>query len=159
MKHQIINILKTIWCLIITFLLNSCAVVKTPYFKTDYYKNTVARLDSMKPDIKPDQNLYAGFSRVSITPDLNRKYDTRKEQKQNNIPLAGYGNRKGKPAEGIHDSVFVKAVALKSDEKTIIIVSADLQLNSFQKMGLRESSCFLQPLIHIQVSVAGDTVW
>jgi neutral ceramidase len=126
MKHQIINILKTIWCLIITFLLNSCAVVKTPYFKTDYYKNTVARLDSMKPDIKPDQNLYAGFSRVSITPDLNRKYDTRKEQKQNNIPLAGYGNRKGKPAEGIHDSVFVKAVALKSDEKTIIIVSADL---------------------------------
>lgn len=127
MKQLIFIINKIIFVLTITFLSNSCAVVKTPYFKTDYYKQTVSRLDSLKPGIKSVNNtLYAGFSKISITPDLNKKYDKRKDQKHNVIPLAGYGNRRGKPAEGIHDTIFVKTVALKSEKQTIIIVSADI---------------------------------
>ncbi len=115
MKQQTINIFKIIFILTIVFILNSCSVVKTPYFKTDYYNQTVSRLDSLKPGIiSVNDTLYAGFSRVSITPDLNRKYETKKESKQNVIPLAGYGNRRGKPAEGIHDSIYIKAVALRS---------------------------------------------
>ena len=30
------------------------------------------------------------------------------------VPLAGYGDRNGKPSTGVHDSIFVKAVALKT---------------------------------------------
>jgi len=113
--------------LTIILVLNSCAVVKTPYFKTDYYKQTISRLDSLNPEINSvNDTLYAGFSRISITPDLTKKYDKRKEAKHNIIPLAGYGNRRGKPAEGIHDSIFVKAVALKSGNQTVILVSADI---------------------------------
>lgn len=115
------------WGLLMIFILNCCAVVKTPYFKTDYYKKTESRLDSIKPGISSvDDSLSAGFSRISITPDLNKKFDTRKEAKRNIVPLAGYGNRRGKPAEGVHDSVFVKAVALKSGKQTLVLVSADI---------------------------------
>jgi hypothetical protein len=115
------------WFLTIILFLNSCAVIKTPYFKTDYYKQTISRLDSLKPAIiNVNDTLYAGFSRISITPDVNKKYETRKEAKQNIIPLAGYGNRRGKPAEGVHDSVFIKAVAMRSGIKTVVIISADI---------------------------------
>jgi hypothetical protein len=113
--------------LTIITLFSSCSVVKTPYFKTDYYKQTISRLDSLKPEINSvNDTLYAGFSRVGITPDLTKKSDKRKEDKKNIIPLAGYGNRRGKPAEGIHDSIFVKAVAIKTGNQTLIIVSADI---------------------------------
>jgi len=127
MKQPIIIIYKILFVFTIAFLSNSCAVIKTPYFKTDYYKQTVSRLDSLKPGIlNVNDTLYAGFSKISITPDLNKKYDNRKEAKQNSIPLAGYGNRRGKPAEGVHDSIFVKAVVLRSDNKTVIIIGADI---------------------------------
>jgi len=109
--------------LIPLLIFTSCSVVKTPYFKTDYYKQTISRLDSLKPQIKSvNDTLYAGFARISITPDLNKKYDRKKEAKQNIIPLAGYGNRRGKPTEGVHDSIFVKAVALRSGNKTVAIL-------------------------------------
>ena len=127
MKRRRIIIYRITWFLTIIFFLTSCSVVKTPYFKTDYYKQTVTRLDSLKPQIlSVNDTLYAGFSKISITPDLNKRYESRKEAKQNVIPLAGYGNRRGKPAESVHDSIFVKAVALRSENKTVVIVAADI---------------------------------
>lgn len=127
MKHFSFVSGRILSCLLLTVFLNNCSVVKTPYFKTDYYKQTLSRLDSLKPEIKSvNGTLYAGFSRVSITPDLNKKYDKKKDTKHNIIPLAGYGNRSGKPAEGVHDSIFVKAVAIKSGNQTVILVSADI---------------------------------
>jgi len=127
MKQPIIIIYKILFVFTIAFLSNSCAVIKTPYFKTDYYKQTISRLDSLKPGLlSVNDTLYAGFSRVSITPDLNKDYDKKKEAKQNVIPLAGYGNRRGKPAEGVHDSIFVKAVALKTGIHMAVLVSADI---------------------------------
>lgn len=127
MKRRKIIIYRITWFLTIIFFLTSCSVVKTPYFKTDYYKQTVSRIDSLKPEIiSVNDTLYAGFSKISITPDLTKKYDNKKEAKKNLIPLAGYGNRRGKPAEGIHDSIFVKAVALRSGNKTVVIIGADI---------------------------------
>ncbi len=127
MKQLEINISKITPGLILILILNSCAVVKTPYFKADYYQKTKSRLDSIKPSISNTNDpLLAGFSKISITPDLNKKYNSKKEVKRNIIPLAGYGNRRGKPAEGIHDSVFVKAVALRSGSQTVVLISADL---------------------------------
>ncbi|HLP72024.1 MAG TPA: neutral/alkaline non-lysosomal ceramidase N-terminal domain-containing protein [Bacteroidales bacterium] len=99
-------------------LFSSCAVVKTPYFQASYYKNTVNRLEDEKDSIKySSDSLYAGFSKVSITPDVSM-----------NVPLAGYGQSKTRYATGVHDSVFVRAAALKSGGLLSVIVSADMLL-------------------------------
>ncbi|HOJ34474.1 MAG TPA: neutral/alkaline non-lysosomal ceramidase N-terminal domain-containing protein [Candidatus Hydrogenedentes bacterium] len=41
-------------------------------------------------------------------------------------PLAGYGNRKGAPSQGTHDSLWVKAVALSDGTDTAVIVGSDM---------------------------------
>ncbi|MEN9734923.1 MAG: hypothetical protein RLZ45_2918, partial [Verrucomicrobiota bacterium] len=41
------------------------------------------------------------------------------------VPLAGYGNRQGAPATGIHDELWVKAVAFATRSATGVMVSAD----------------------------------
>ena len=40
--------------------------------------------------------------------------------------MAGYGSRKGTFAEGIHDSLFVKAVAIQVQEQILVLVGSDL---------------------------------
>jgi len=144
--------------------MNSCAVNKTPYFKTDYYQKTVSRLDSLKPTIKTiNDSLYAGFSKISITPDLNNHQKTG-DGNINKIPLAGYGNRRGKPSVGVHDSVFVKAVALRTGGKTMVMVSADLLImppnitdsvtNMLAKKGVSRDQLFFSAT-HSHSSIGG----
>jgi neutral ceramidase len=41
-------------------------------------------------------------------------------------PLAGYGARNGGPSTGVHDPLFVKALAVSDGEDTAVIVGADL---------------------------------
>jgi neutral ceramidase len=109
-------------CLISTERIDS-----TPYFKSDYFWKSKERSDSLDKITFPiDDSLYAGFSRVSITPGFINNDDNIIDGKFKAIPLAGYGKRKGKPATGIHDSIFVKAVALKTGGRKIVFVSADL---------------------------------
>lgn len=89
----------------------------TPYFQTDYYQQTIRQLNELKirlpaeRDIQPGQ-LLAGFGKASITPGKN-------------VPLAGYSARKGKFNQGVHDCLFVKAVALKSGNAEVVLVSLD----------------------------------
>jgi neutral ceramidase len=63
---------------------------------------------------------------VRITPVPASDEDNIGEGKFKHLPLAGYGDRKGRPSTGIHDSIYVKAVAIKSGVNTIVFVSADL---------------------------------
>jgi neutral ceramidase len=44
------------------------------------------------------------------------------------VPLAGYGNRRGKSATGVHDDVYVKAIAIRVSGKTGVMVGADALL-------------------------------
>ncbi|UCD83523.1 MAG: neutral/alkaline non-lysosomal ceramidase N-terminal domain-containing protein [Deltaproteobacteria bacterium] len=66
--------------------------------------------------------LLVGVARADITPPVD----------QRGIPLNGYGARKGKPATGVHDRIFVKALVLSSNglpEKEsvrVAIVTTDL---------------------------------
>ncbi len=84
-------------------------------------------MDSLKlAAVTVNGAVQAGFAKVSITPGLNNPVDNYGDGKFVQVPLAGYGARKGKPATGVHDSVFVKAVALKTDLHTLVFVSADL---------------------------------
>lgn len=41
-------------------------------------------------------------------------------------PLAGFGARKGKPSTGVHDELFVKALAVSDGMDTAVIVGADM---------------------------------
>jgi neutral ceramidase len=127
MKEVGIIMSKIIFGLIMISFINSCSVVKTPYFKTAYYQKTVSRLDSLKSGISSSEDsVYAGFARVSITPSLNNIVENPANGQFDKVPLGGFGKRRGKPATGVHDSIFVKAVALRSGKKTMVLVSADI---------------------------------
>lgn len=59
--------------------------------------------------------LTANVSKVSLTPPLEMKYS-----------LGGYGDRMSKPAEGIHDIIWAKAVVINDGTKKYAVVTMDL---------------------------------
>jgi len=59
--------------------------------------------------------LKAGVARIDITPGLDLK-----------SPLGGYGERMNKPAEGVHDRIYAKALVLSDGEHKFILLTADL---------------------------------
>ena len=112
---------------LLVFLLSTSYVKRESYLDADYYKKTTERIDSIKSAmVIVKDSVQAGFSKVSITPNLNNSEENYSEGKFIQIPLAGFGDRKGKSATGIHDSIFVKAVALKVGKQTVVFVGADL---------------------------------
>ncbi|MDO8730362.1 MAG: neutral/alkaline non-lysosomal ceramidase N-terminal domain-containing protein [Candidatus Omnitrophota bacterium] len=58
-------------------------------------------------------SLTAGVGKVEITPPKG-------------TPLAGYSRRKSKPAQGVRDPLYVRAITLSDGEDTVLLVSADL---------------------------------
>lgn len=99
----------------------------TPYFETAYYNRTNARFDSLSEKLIHEKGkVFIGFGKQSITPILNADLDDPIDGKFKEIPLAGYGGRQGAPAIGIHDSLFVKAIAVKVHEKTMVFIGSDL---------------------------------
>jgi hypothetical protein len=99
----------------------------TPYWETDYYATTRARLDSLSGNLTPQRGkVYAGFSRMSITPRLHATSDDPGKGAFKAVPLAGFGDREGRPAEGIHDSLFIKAVALRVGIDTLVLLASDI---------------------------------
>jgi len=122
------KILGVLFLIILLFLFWAIKSVDyTPYFKTDYYKSTNARLDSLSNNaVEQTGHVLIGFGKQSITPILNGDQDDPALGKFKEIPLAGYGGREGAPATGIHDSLFVKAVAIKVNEKIMVFIGSDL---------------------------------
>ncbi|MFO1501531.1 MAG: neutral/alkaline non-lysosomal ceramidase N-terminal domain-containing protein [Verrucomicrobiota bacterium] len=97
-----------------------------PYFKTDYYTNTVAQFRAVaKGTPIVTGELQAGFGRALLTPTLNVTADAPEQGRFRSLPLAGYGARKGRPATGVHDDVYVKAAALRVQQQTVVLISAD----------------------------------
>lgn len=60
-------------------------------------------------------SIKAGVARIDLTPPLSL-----------NAPLGGYGDRMNKPAQGIHDRIFAKALSLTDGTRTFVIVTADM---------------------------------
>ena len=115
--------------LVIIFLVCTVRTDTTPYFQTTYYRESCSSSDSLaEAATTVRDSLFAGFARISLTPVLGSAADDPVKGEFREVPLAGYGDRKGKPATAIHDSIFVKAVALKAGGEMIVIVSADLLL-------------------------------
>ena len=99
----------------------------SPYMESRYYDGTMSRLDSLRGNLSlATGGVMVGFGSAVITPGLSADKDDPGSGEFMEIPLAGYGSRKGACAEGIHDSLFVKAVAVKVGEKLLVIVGSDI---------------------------------
>ncbi len=57
----------------------------------------------------------AGVARVDLTPPLDLK-----------APLGGYGERMNRPAEGVHDRIFAKALVLQDGTSKFALVTVDI---------------------------------
>ncbi|MFH1737682.1 MAG: neutral/alkaline non-lysosomal ceramidase N-terminal domain-containing protein [bacterium] len=81
-----------------------------------YYRDALAAIEknskrsSHGPAVGPFQ---AAWASRSITPPIG-------------TPLAGFGNRNGKPSTGVHDEIYVKALAVGDGTDTAVIVSSDM---------------------------------
>ena len=97
-----------------------------PYMREPYYEETAARLRAITATNRPAHGeLSAGFGRARLTPTVNAAHDDPAQGEFRGLPLAGYGNRHGKPATGVHDDLYVKAVALRVGNRVGVMVGAD----------------------------------
>jgi hypothetical protein len=97
-----------------------------PYFRAPYYESTRARLNAaLTNQAFVFGPLRAGFGKAILTPTLNAAQENPERGQFRSVPLAGYGNRRGRPATGVHDDLFVKAVAFCVGARTGVVVSAD----------------------------------
>jgi neutral ceramidase len=65
----------------------------------------------------PAEALEFGAAACDITPDV----------KAHNVPLAGYGARKGQPAKGVHDPLQAKVLFLRDGAQAMALVTCDLR--------------------------------
>jgi hypothetical protein len=63
----------------------------------------------------PAAELTAGVARIDLTPPMSMK-----------APLGGYGERMNKPAEGVHDRIFAKALVLTDGAHKFALVTCDM---------------------------------
>jgi len=126
---RIFVLVKLLGVLLVLFVLLVAITLRpvdyTPYFETEYYRNTRARLDELAQAQAPGVQgaLFAGFRRAALTPHLQSNRDELGHFEQ--LPMAGYGRREGRPAEGVHDSLFASALALRVGEQKVVFVSID----------------------------------
>jgi len=96
------------------------------YLQQSYYSETMAHLRAVSATNSLVRGeLAAGFGRAVLSPKVNAAQDNPLKGEFRSLPLAGYGNRHGKPAQGVHDELLVKAVALKVGDRLGIMVGAD----------------------------------
>jgi len=101
-------------------------VDNSPYLRAPYYAETTTQLRARIATNRLAQGeLSAGFGRVRLTPSVNAPRDDPAQGKFRSLPLAGFGSRQGKPATGVHDDLFIKAVALRVGERVGVMVGAD----------------------------------
>lgn len=85
---------------------------RTAIKQTEHFKQWKELVKALK--IKETTGDFsAGWAKVNLTPSVPG-------------PMAGYGSRKGKDFEAVHDSLFVRVLALKNSEDTVYFLSADM---------------------------------
>jgi neutral ceramidase len=88
-------------------------VDESPLRKSGFYKFTRQHLTELPPPLPPVRGLRAGWAKQNLTP----AYTT---------PTAGYGVRHGQHWTSVHDSVFVRAIALDNGSTRAALVALDL---------------------------------
>ncbi|PVH25254.1 neutral/alkaline non-lysosomal ceramidase N-terminal domain-containing protein [Sphingobacterium corticibacter] len=85
---------------------------RTPMNETAHFK-TWKTFISQKEFVERDGATKVGWAKVNITPSTS-------------TPMAGYGNRWGKHYEAVHDSLYVRVIAVQNPSTTIYFLSADM---------------------------------
>jgi hypothetical protein len=97
-----------------------------PYFRQAYYVETAARLRTCLTNASTIRGeVAAGFGRALLTPTINATEDDPAHGRFRMLPLAGFGNRRGRPATGMHDNLYVKALAIRVGDRVGVMVGAD----------------------------------
>ncbi len=81
-----------------------------------YYKEALAAIERHGQGSSHGSSVgqfKAGWASHSITPRIG-------------TPMAGFGDRQGKPSTGVHDGIFVKALAVSDGTDTAVVVGADM---------------------------------
>ncbi len=137
-----------------------------PYFRQSYYRETVGRLETTaRTNVVSRGELFAGFGRALLTPTLNATQDDPPQGHFRSLALAGYGDRRGRPATGVHDDLYVKAVALRVSGRLGVMVGADALIiprevadaasrQLEQELGLRRDQLYLSAT-HTHCSLGG----
>jgi hypothetical protein len=89
---------------------------KSGFQDKPYYKEALAAIEQRSKSSSHSPvigRFHAGWSSRSITPSIG-------------TPLAGFGDRKGKPSTGVHDEIFVKALAVSDGTDKAVIVGANM---------------------------------
>jgi len=111
-----IRILLALAVLIVVLLLICVRPIeRTPYDQTGYYRQTLAELAAKPPLAAKRAPLLAGIAKAGITPPVG-------------VPLAGFGARKSKPSTGVHDSLYVRVIALQAGEQRACLIGYDALL-------------------------------
>jgi neutral ceramidase len=116
---KFIKILFKIIGVVLLILLVAIASVistmdKTPYKDMAYYKEWKALISEVKVNnAATSDSLRIGWAKVNITP-------------SSPTPMAGYGNRRGKPFTTVHDSLFIRAMVIEKGGVQAAIIAADL---------------------------------
>ncbi len=100
-----------------------------PYFREPWYTETTARLNAhLATNAVRRGSLSAGFGHARLTPTIGADLDEPVRGRFRALPLAGYGDRRGRPATGVHDELYVKALALRVGDQVGVLVTADALL-------------------------------
>ncbi len=120
MKNQLRRLARVLLGLLLLLLLAAPFFIRpvdtTPNAQTDWYRQMMQRLDSLAAAHAPpvaDTVMLVGYAKVNISPNYA-------------VPTAGYGNRKGRPVQQVHDSLYVRTLWLQQGNTKVAIVSADL---------------------------------
>lgn len=113
--------------LVLALVVTVAPVHREPFGETAYAVRTLQRLEALAARNGEAQQgeLRAGFGKVLLTPTLGAVQDDPERGHFRALPLAGYGNRAGRPATGVLDDLWVKAVAWEVGGRTGVVVSAD----------------------------------
>ncbi|MEN8202428.1 MAG: neutral/alkaline non-lysosomal ceramidase N-terminal domain-containing protein [Bacteroidota bacterium] len=124
----ILKILGPLVALVVILLIWALQKVdNTPYFEAEYYSQTRSRLDSAANLLTLQRGApEVGFGKVPIIPETGGETEDPRAGIFRVVPLAGYGDREGAPAQGVHDSLFVKAAAMRVKEHLLVLVAADI---------------------------------
>ncbi|HOW64067.1 MAG TPA: neutral/alkaline non-lysosomal ceramidase N-terminal domain-containing protein [Candidatus Paceibacterota bacterium] len=97
-----------------------------PYFNAEYFRATTDYWRQQAEKAKPvTGDLRAGFARTLLTPGIGYASNNPSKGQFKALPLAGYGQRQGRSATGVHDDLYVKAVAFQVGDRLGIMVAAD----------------------------------
>jgi neutral ceramidase len=114
--------------LTVTLLATLTTVDRTSYGATPAGRETAAQLRLLQgPTRVGFGELRAGFGRARLTPilDADTHADDAGQGRFRAVPLAGYGARRGQPAAGVHQELWVRAAAFAVAGQTGVVVAAD----------------------------------